>query len=450
MAAIPLRLRGSQAEPTGLRMARALLFSSLFALILLPEYVQGLGDPASKSQLYLPLAGNFRAIDIAILLLCAMHVFALGCSRRRSSHFPLRLLLLAGGFAIAIAVSFFYGAHHGGHNLFFDWRALALGAALYPVYRFWIQNSAGARDAVVIFGGFMAVAIIVVLARYVAGRGATLLGIHIPAFDGPTLSAMVCAALFGLCLSEAASGWSHGWLWLLLSAAAGIVVALSFRRTYWAELGIGIAILTVVRRRQRVRNLLLLAAVVLVAAATLGPALLTRIESLDVTRWDSQYGQDNADHVGDVLDAWDQVRASPLMGVGLGRSYPTWRIRNWKEQSVMVHNAPLHVWLKYGLLGLAFYLAYHVSLLGWLRRRSRGLPAANSAVVTAILAYLAAQFMVTLGFAPWPYSALQSTNLIAFLLALAFVQDPSCPCQIFRSSPLHSTAPTTWKTQYSA
>ena len=28
----------------------------------------------------------------------------------------------------------------------------------------------------------------------------------------------------------------------------------------------------------------------------------------------------------------------------------------------MVHNAPLHVWLKYGLLGLALYFAYHLSL----------------------------------------------------------------------------------------
>jgi O-antigen ligase len=151
-----------------------------------------------------------------------------------------------------------------------------------------------------------------------------------------------------------------------------------------------------------------------------------------------------------LQDAWVQVCASPWMGIGLGRSYPTSLIRNWKEESVMVHNAPLHVWLKYGLLGLGLYFAYHLYLFRYLHLQGKRSPPGNRLIVSAVLAYLAAQFVVSLGFTPWPYSAVQSTNLIALLLAVALVREPLCHSQAFPSSRPTSTGPLTWKTQYSA
>ena len=65
------------------------------------------------------------------------------------------------------------------------------------------------------------------------------------------------------------------------------------------------------------------------------------------------------------------------MGIGVGTSYSTWHIRNWKTESVMVHNAPLHVWLKYGIAGLACYVWFHIALLRWLYRRSQAAPPAT-------------------------------------------------------------------------
>ena len=158
-----------------------------------------------------------------------------------------------------------------------------------------------------------------------------------------------------------------------------------------------------------------LGATLCVAAAVLGNSFSSRIQSLDVTSADTEFGADNADHVLDIADAWDQVRQSPVMGIGLGTSYPTWRIKNWKTESVMVHNAPLHVWLKYGLAGLVCYLWFHLALLRWLYRRSK--QTSNNAFLNAAFAYLAAQFAMTLGFAPWPYSELQLTMLMSFILA---------------------------------
>jgi O-antigen ligase len=104
------------------------------------------------------------------------------------------------------------------------------------------------------------------------------------------------------------------------------------------------------------------------------------------------------------------------MGIGLGTSYPTWEIRNWKPESVMVHNAPLHVWLKYGLAGLASYLWFHVALLRWVCRLARK-PGPRQAFLASAFAYLLAQFVVTLGFAPWPYSEVQMTTVLSFLVA---------------------------------
>ena len=193
---------------------------------------------------------------------------------------------------------------------------------------------------------------------------------------------------------------------------------LCFRRTYWGELGVGTVILLVLRKRHRIRNFALVAATVGVAAILLGNSFASRIQSLDVTGADNEFSADNADHLLDLADAWDQVRQSPLVGIGLGTSYPTWRIRNWKTDSVMVHNAPLHVWLKYGLAGLVCYLWFHLALLGWLYRRAKQLQPHDSFLSVAF-AYLGAQFLMTLGFAPWPYSELQLTTLMSFILAVA-------------------------------
>ena len=441
----------SLAQPrTATRIARAVTLCALLSLVFVPEYVQGNGDPAAKSVLYHDASSGLRLIDILVLMLFVVHAVALGCSRQHRRQLPARLMLPLAGFAVAILASILYGIERGGHNFFFDWRALALGVCLYVVYRSWIETADDARTAILVFAAVGAVRMFIAFAMYIAGSGAVLLDLRIPLFDGPTLSTIVFAGLLAVSLSQHASGWSNRWLWTLFGAAAMFLVVLCFRRSYWAELVIGLLLLGLISGGRRLRPLLLLAFTVAVASLTLGRPFVERLSSLNFTQADSSYAEDNVDHVGDVLDAWDEVRASPVMGIGLGRSYPTWRIRDWKEESVMVHNAPLHVWLKYGLLGLLFYLVFHLSLFGCLREQAAHAPPAHQLVVRAILAYLAAQFIVSLGFTPWPYSAMQSTNLIAFLLAVAFVQEPAWTIQPSPLSPPASTGPLISKTRFSA
>ena len=402
----------------------------LFSLIVLPEYVQGMGDPETKSILYRVTIGPLRIVDVLLLGMVAAHGIAWAGSRRLRLHFPRALAAPGLGFLAAITLAMTYGWMLGGTNLFFDWRALALGIGMYVLFAMWVQTPAEARWAMYLFAGYMALRIGLLYASFLSGGGDVIVGMRIPLFDGPTLSAVVFTAVLALWMSDCAHGRWRKLLWIGLSMAAYVLVLLCFRRTFWAELGVATGLLLLLQRHKRGRKLLVATVALATAALTLGPAFYERMQSLDFTTDDeSEFSQGNPDHVGEVLDAWEQVSRQPLLGIGLGRSYPTLRIQEWKEESVMVHNAPLHVWLKYGLAGLACYVWFHFALVRWLRRRHRALLPPDQVWPGAALVYLAAQFAVSMGFTPWPYSSVQSTALIAFILALSITGTTQCQCR---------------------
>ncbi len=366
----PEPIASSDVRPWAVGCWRGLVFCVLFSIIFLPEFLHE-GDSASGSFVYTKVAGGFRFVDLGILALVLLHLVALACSRKQIVHFPRALILPGLAFLSCIATGIWYGHGHGGTNFFFDWRALALGIGLYFVWTFWLQTPAELHSTIRLFAIYMGVRIALLYALYLTGRGEALLGVPIPTFDGPALSAIVFTALLAFRYQESSVNPVRKLFWTALAAAAYLIVLLCFRRTYWGELAIGTAILLLLQQRHRVRNFVLVGTMVCIAAITLGKPFAARVQSLDFTQMDSEFGADNADHLHDLLDAWDQVRQSPLMGIGVGTAYPTWRIRNWKNESVMVHNAPIHVWLKYGAVGLICYLCFHARLLRWLYARSK-------------------------------------------------------------------------------
>jgi hypothetical protein len=402
---------------------RGLIFCLLFSVIFLPEFTRN-GTSNAWSPFYAKARAGFRFIDLAILILVLTHLVVFGCLRRRIPRLPKSLAIPGVAFLVCIAIAVAYGHSRGGSNFFFDWRSVALGMALYFVWSFWIRNTLDLQAAIRLFAVYMAARIALLYLLYFTGYRDTLLGVSIPIFDGPAISCIVFTALLAFTFQASANGRRERLFWAVLAAAACLIVLLCFRRTYWGELGAGMAILLLLRRFQ-LRTYVLIGIAMCGAVQLLGGSLSSRIASLDVTDADSEFSAGNADHVLDLVDAWDQVKAAPLMGIGVGIAYPTSHLRGWKTESVMVHNAPLHVWLKYGLAGLVCYLWFHIALLTWLyrgARRQTGLPGNFLGVV---FAYLGAQFVMTLGFAPWPYSELQLTTLISFLIAAAVACDPS-------------------------
>ena len=408
-------VRTTRSWPVG--FWRGLICSAMFSIILVPEFSRD-GTGNTCSFLYLKAAARFRFADLAIFLLVFCHIVALGCSRNKTIRFPRTLLLPGLSFLGCVCIAIAYGSMHGGSNFFFDWRGLALGIGLYFVWSFWMQKPCDVGCAVRLFAVYMAARLALLYLLFIAGYRDTLAGVSIPIFDGPALSCIVFTGLLAFRYQQLADNRLQKLLWCGLATAAYVMVLLCFRRTYWGELAVGTVVLLLLQKRHRLRNAAFLGAALCVAAGVLGSSFSSRIQSFDVTSADNEFNADNSDHLLDLADAWDQVRQSPVMGIGLGTSYPTWRIKNWKTESVMVHNAPLHVWLKYGLIGLVCYLWFHIALLRWLYRRSRS-QESDGTFLSVAFAYLAAQFAMTLTFAPWPYSELQLTTLISFILAAA-------------------------------
>ena len=190
------------------RICQAMVLLPLFSLVLLPEYVQGLGDPETKSILYRAAIGPLRVVDGLLLILIAAHVIIGAGSRRTRLHFPRMPAAPGLGFLAAIAMAMMYGWLHGGTNLFFDWRALALGIGIYVVFATWMQSPAEARWAMQLFAGYMALRIGLIYASFLQGGGDEILGLRIPVYDGPTLSAIVFTAVLAWWMSDCASG--HG------------------------------------------------------------------------------------------------------------------------------------------------------------------------------------------------------------------------------------------------
>jgi hypothetical protein len=422
----PLPVTGAVPRESATTLCRAFVLSILFSIIFLPEFARD-GTSATGLSVYVKVAAGFRFVDLAILLAAFCYLAGHGCLRYKVLPFPRALIWPGVSFLACIAIAAYYGGTRGGTNVFFDWRGLALGIALYFAWSYWLQTTGDVAAAARVFAIYLGLRIALLYVLFAAGYRDNLLGVEIPLYDGPTLSCIVFAALLAWSYRESAVNFLEKSGWCCLALAAYVMVFLCFRRTYWGELAVGTFILLLLQRRHRIRNLILIAGLGAVAACAMGTSFSRRMQSIVVTNDETEYSADNADHLYDLMDAWYEIRQSPVMGIGLGTSYSTWHIRNWKTESVMVHNAPLHVWLKYGIGGLLCYLWFHIALLRWLYRKAKAPRARNHAFVSAAFAYLTAQFVLTLGFAPWPYSELQLTTLMSFILAAVIAADAESP-----------------------
>ena len=63
----------------------------------------------------------------------------------------------------------------------------------------WVQTRDEADWAVRLFAGYMALRIGWIYAEFARGGGDVIVGVRIPVFDGPTLSAIVFTASLALC-----------------------------------------------------------------------------------------------------------------------------------------------------------------------------------------------------------------------------------------------------------
>jgi O-antigen ligase len=336
-------------------------------------------------------------------------------------------VLLAG---VTVAFALIRGLVDGAPHLFADWLNLAFLAATVALAARWLASRPWRElvltDLTIVTGAVAAA----LLLRYAAGGGVDLLGVRIPVFSGAHLQIATFAAMTGF------SAWLHGVLrsptWYaravrISTLLCSLLVLISFRRSHWMLFVLGMVGVIIVNRKlladQRAQLATLaagLAVVVAVVVTTLGSDRISeRIDSFSLDS-ESTYANTNEDHYNDILDALDVIAEDPVLGLGIGRFYETQRIRLWKVESFDVHNAPVHAWLKFGLLGLVSYLGFHLAWARFALRRGRLVGAARAASV-AVGVFVVAELLVSL-VGTWPYGSFQMSMHRAVLLSalLAF------------------------------
>jgi O-antigen ligase len=216
-------------------------------------------------------------------------------------------------------------------------------------------------------------------------------------------------------------------LWWIGIAVGTITVAVSFRRYAWIELAVVVGVFTVASTGAA-RRRYLLGIAGLVMACAIGIALTwsqlqwsERFASLDPNETSSSnaLAATNQGHFDDIFDGIDQIKAHPVFGLGVGVTWTGARTADWKPNTSMVHNTPVMVWIKFGILGLTVYFILYVVLFRslWRRRRS---PSIGGMFAFASLAFLAANFVVSMTVYAWSFETPEQGLLLFLMLAGAY------------------------------
>jgi hypothetical protein len=391
----------------------ALLFV-LFSCLWFREFDSFDGSPGI---VYTQLWRNFRVIDVFLFGIGSIHFLFMIIGHKSWLSIPSRLVRPAFLFFCFLLAGAVHGRMNGGDHVFFDWREFVLALFLIPVFAYWIRTRRELQIAAQVFCFLLACRAAQILIAYLFGGGVTdvVAGIRTPFYDGPMVSGIGLMGLMAFRMKEESTSFGERCYWIAIAFLGYFFVLVCFRRTYWSELVVGTLILLILNRKLILRNILLIGIVLVLTLAVSGRMLYQRIANMAPTATDPVYAYTNLDHLNDILDAFDHIKEHPIAGIGVGVPYGTFRIRAWKTESLGVHNAIMHVWLLYGLFGLLTYLWLHFRLFGWLKSQSRNQVGMLRAFTQLTLAFAIAQFVVTLGFAPWPYGSMQNVIVASFL-----------------------------------
>ncbi len=392
--------------------------ASLATLAMLFWFNEFTSPDGEMSAAFVDFFAGIRVVDVVVAAVVAIPMLILLAKGNDWLVVPRGVKRAGSLFLVAIACSLAYGWLHHGTHMFFEWKEICIGVALVLAFSYWIRTRRELKTAVAVFAGLIALRALYILAVYALGGGVDRVILHVrtPYYDGPTISAAGLMGLLGLRFYSTAVSLSRRLFWMGTGLLGyGFVIA-CFRRSNWGELFIATAILLLWDRHGRGRKIILISFAMGTMLLISGHRIYERIINLSPTSTDRRYAETNIDHINDVLDALDQIQQHPITGIGLGRSYQTWRIAKWKTESWGVHNGPVHVWLIYGLLGLVAYLWFHVALFRSLKGFVKELRGDTQGFAQVCFAYFVGQFVMTLGFTPWPYGSLHAVIVISLLL----------------------------------
>ena len=314
----------------------------------------------------------------------------------------------------------------GAPDPFVDWRDLFVLAVVAAMAFRWLSAQPW-RDWVLIDVaiGYGLVSL-VYLVIWALGGGVTVFGLRVPTFHNALLymgvfGGLALVLVWATTIREAPV--LYGALVRLGAVTNSVLVLLSFRRSWWLAWGVGMAVVLYSLLRKRWESgrgalgiSLALLGMVVAAFVILGTeTVLARLESF-LPGSENEFTATNEDHFNDIRDALQVVSRQPIIGYGIGQFYETNLISDWKTESFDVHNALLHAWLKFGILGAAGYLGFHITWIrsSWRASKASAIPSPGLA---AAALYLAGNMLGTI-VGTWPYRSVQLAIFHGVLLTV--------------------------------
>lgn len=326
--------------------------------------------------------------------------------------------------AIAIASGVVVGISNNTASPFGDWRDLLMGAVFaFCLWSTVLRSEEGCFRFAQVFVGVITWYAADQLFAYLHGGGEIAFYGRTPDSDHATLEFMVAATALSLAMLR--TGRTR-WLWGLGILLPSAVVVLGFRRYAWVELGIVFGVFLLLSGRNRGRYIAGIAVVAIAAALAIAVSWnqlqwSERFASLDpwASKQDNALAATNQSHIDDILDGWDQVSTHPILGLGVGVTYIGQRTFKWKGTAGMVHNGPIEIWIKFGVLGMAlFFLGYLLIFRSvWKRRHGNNY---SDWLAWGAGSFLLANFVITCTIYAWPYAVWEKSVLVFSMIALCF------------------------------
>jgi len=95
------------------------------------------------------------------------------------------------------------------------------------------------------------------------------------------------------------------------------------------------------------------------------------------------------------------------------------RTARWKGDVGMVHNGPVEMWIKFGVIGVITYIGVYLFTLREIFRRRRGQRYVDIAAFGAG-SFMFGNFLITCTVYPWPFGVWEDAILMFSLVAMAF------------------------------
>jgi O-Antigen ligase len=265
-----------------------------------------------------------------------------------------------------------------------------------------VETERDVRRALVFAVGLALVKAVLGLASVAAGVGVVVDGAHITYYD-PTANWLVLLAILGVVAALMMRARVPIWV-LAGSPLLVLALALSFRRSFWIGLVLGVLLVLLLGSRPLGRRLVLVTAVLLAGAIWVlsfqpfqGEApIVERARSLQPGQVESnaqdRYRLDELDNVT------AEIRAQPISGLGLGVEWTATHPLGIDHENGRnyTHVVALWWWLKLGILGLLAYVALMATLLTmawqvWRRSADRLFSAAGLGLFAGLIAIVSVE-----------------------------------------------------------